>query len=66
MNFTAQEIEILIDALNMAIASNKRMQTSKPKFKHVFDAIDTDLVALKVKLGKAENVRSNEAVSKKN
>ena len=44
------EIEILIDALNMALASNERMQKARPKFKAIFDKIETDITALKVKL----------------
>lgn len=48
--FTQQEIETLIDALNMALASNKRMQASKPKFANIFMTIENDLNALKVKV----------------
>lgn len=45
-----QEIEILVDALNMALASNKRMQTSKPKFKEIFDKIEVDINLVKNKI----------------
>jgi len=51
-NFTPAEIETLHDAIDLAIASNKRMQVSKPKFKAVFDTIDQELHALKIKTGK--------------
>jgi hypothetical protein len=46
----APEIEILIDALNLALASNKRMQTAKPKFAEIFNKIETDITAIKIKL----------------
>jgi len=47
---TEQEIELLQDALNMALSSNRRMQNSKPKFHAVFAQIDRDINALKTKL----------------
>lgn len=49
-NLNADEIKIIMEALDMALASNKRMQTSKPKFHAVFTAIETDITALKLKL----------------
>lgn len=48
--FNENEIELITDALNMALASNKRMQTSKPKFKAIFDKIENDLNAVKAKV----------------
>ena len=48
--FTQAEQDMLNDAITLALASNKRMQTSKPKFKAIFDQIDTDLNALKLKI----------------
>lgn len=44
---TDAQIEIIIDALNMAIASNKRMQNAKPKFKNIFEQIEADLNTIK-------------------
>lgn len=48
--FTSDELNILNDALNMALASNKRMQNSKPKFAAVFQQIENDINSLKGKL----------------
>lgn len=48
--FNETEIEMLNDALDMALTSNKRMQNSKPKFAAIFQKIDADLNALKIKL----------------
>lgn len=48
--FNQAEIAMLNDALNMALQSNKRMQNSKPKFKEMFDIIENDLNALKLKI----------------
>lgn len=48
--FTPQEIEMIIDALNMALASNKRMQVSKPKFSQMFTQIETELNNIKGKV----------------
>lgn len=53
--FTVVETEMLIDALNMALASNKRMQTAKPKFKAMFDQIEADLTTLKSKIQNAKH-----------
>lgn len=52
--FTAHEKEMLVDALNMALASNKRMQNSKPQFRQMFDQIATDLNNL---LNKVRNIK---------
>lgn len=52
--FTADEITIILDALNMALASNKRMQVSKPKFHAVFESIERDINAVKAKLSAPE------------
>lgn len=40
--FTEAQKQILIDAMNMLMQSNKRMQQSKPQFKAVFDKLDTE------------------------
>jgi hypothetical protein len=37
------EQHLVLDALAMAIASNKRMLTAKPQYKSMFEKIDTDL-----------------------
>lgn len=50
ITFTNEELTILNDALNMALASNKRMQTSKPKFATIFATIESDINALKIKI----------------
>lgn len=49
-NLNENELEMLVDALNMALQSNKRMQNSKPKFKAIFDKIEIDINTLKTKL----------------
>lgn len=38
-----QQKQIILDALAMSVASNKRMQNTKPQFKEVFDKIARDL-----------------------
>ena len=50
LTFNADETDMLIEALNMLNNSNKRMQASKPKFRAVFDKIETDITALKLKI----------------
>lgn len=50
---SADELKILIEALDMALASNKRMQNAKPKFHAVFAAIEAELTTLKTKLSSA-------------
>lgn len=53
--FNAAEIELLNDAIAQSLASNKRMQVSKPKFHSIFAQIETDLLALKVKIAQNSN-----------
>lgn len=48
--FTNEELELLHEALNMMLQSNKRMQVSKPKFSQIFKKIEDDINALKIKL----------------
>jgi hypothetical protein len=48
--FNADETKIIIEALDLALASNKRMQNSKPKFAMVFSQIETEINAVKAKL----------------
>lgn len=48
--FTADEIAIMNAALDQALASNKRMQTGKPKFAAVFKQEEAEINALKIKI----------------
>lgn len=48
--FTADETKIIIDALDLALASNKRMQHSKPKYAMIFTQTETDINQVKAKL----------------
>lgn len=48
--FTQEELAMLNDAINMSLASNKRMANSKPQFAVIFTDIETKLNALKIKI----------------
>lgn len=48
--FTSTETKELNIAIDMYIASNKRMRNSKPAFAEIFDAIDRDLMQIKAKI----------------
>lgn len=48
--FTQNEIDMLKDALDMAMKSNKRLQADKPKYAVIFNQITDDINALVAKL----------------
>lgn len=58
--FTEIELQMLNDALDMAITSNKRAQNSKPNpaFIPVYKKLQDDLNALKIKLNNINNTSS--------
>lgn len=47
--FTDEELLLINTALDQSLASNKRMMATRPQFHSVWNQMETDLLALKVK-----------------
>lgn len=48
--FNENELNLLNTALDQSLASNKRMQATRPQFSAVWRQMESDLLALKVKV----------------
>lgn len=52
--FTTAELQIINDALDAKLASNKRFQRDKPEFHEIFMKIETDILAVRNKCNTAK------------
>lgn len=48
--FTENELALLNTALDQSLASNKRLQASRPQFSVVWRQVESDLLAVKAKV----------------
>nr|QJB19255.1 MAG: hypothetical protein [Microvirus sp.] len=55
--FPESELTLLNAALDQSLASNKRMQATRPQFHAVWKQMETDLLALKLKINTPAKAR---------